>query len=173
MFTNYFIKKKIEALVSQTSNRESRSISIDEASSILLFYDFEDLKSVRNLIEPLVKAGKNITSCVYIRSRNVKLPTFDSFIPIGLKGDLNAWGFPSEAIIEKVNSIKADILIDITRPACYPLEYLAVSHKCKFKVGVKYPDQEWYDLSVSVTDKDDIEYLFGQILFYLRSIRSK
>ena len=139
----------------------------------MLLYDFEDHESVTALLAPLLKAGKNITSCVYVRSKNINLPTFDSFIPVGLKGDLNAWGFPSEAIIERVNSIKADVLIDITHPACYPMEYLAVSHPCSFKVGIKYPEQEWYDLCVSVTDKDDVKYLFEQILFYLRSIRAK
>lgn len=79
MFTNYFIKKKIQALVSDAGGRPHRSLSLDEARSLL----------------------------------------------------------------------------------------------SAFKVGIKYPGQEWYDLGLTVTDKDDIQYLFGQILFYLRSIRAK
>ena len=59
------------------------------------------------------------------------------------------------------------------RPGCYALQYIALRHPSAFKVGIKYPGQEWYDLGLTVTDKDDIQYLFGQILFYLRSIRAK
>lgn len=64
--------------------------------------------------------------------------------------------------------------LDRYHPAgCYALQYIALRHPSAFKVGIKYPGQEWYDLGLTVTDKDDIQYLFGQILFYLRSIRAK
>ena len=145
MFTNYFIKKKIQALVSDAGGRPHRSLSLDEARSLLVLYNIEDHEDVMRALEPLRKA----------------------------KNDLNAWGFPSDSVLKKVGALKADILIDITRPGCYALQYIALRHPSAFKVGIKYPGQEWYDLGLTVTDKDDIQYLFGQILFYLRSIRAK
>ena len=145
MFTNYFIKKKIQALVSDAAKRPHRSLSLDEARSLLVLYNIEDHEDVMRALEPLRKAKK----------------------------DIKTWGFPSDSVLEKVGALKADILIDITRPGCYALQYIALRHPSAFKVGIKYPGQEWYDLGLTVTDKDDIQYLFGQILFYLRSIRAK
>ena len=41
MFTNYFIKKKIQALVSDAGGRPRRSLSLDEARSLLVLYNME------------------------------------------------------------------------------------------------------------------------------------
>ena len=133
----------------------------------------EDHEDVMRALEPLRKAKKDIKTCVYVPSGGADIPFDDSNIPVHIKNDLNAWGFPSDSVLEKVGALKADILIDITRPGCYALQYIALRHPSAFKVGIKYPGQEWYDLGLTVTDKDDIQYLFGQILFYLRSIRAK
>jgi len=173
MFTNYFIKKKIQALVSDAGGRPRRSLSLDEARSLLVLYNMEDHEDVMRALEPLRKAKKDIKTCVYVPSGGADIPFDDSNIPVHSKSDLNAWGFPSDSVLEKVGALKADILIDITRPGCYALQYIALRHPSAFKVGIKYPGQEWYDLGLTVTDKDDIQYLFGQILFYLRSIRAK
>lgn len=173
MFTNYFIKKKIQALASGAIDRPHRSLSLDEARSLLVLYNIEDHEDVMRALEPLRKAKKDIKTCVYVPSGGADIPFDDSNIPIYSKSDLNAWGFPSDSVLEKVSALKADILIDITRLGCYALQYIALRHPSAFKVGIKYPGQEWYDLGLTVTDKDDIQYLFGQILFYLRSIRAK
>lgn len=173
MFTNYFIKKKIQALASEASTRPHRSLSLDEARSILVLYNLEDHEEVMSTLEPLREAGKEIKTCVYVPSKGADVVSDESNVPIRSKSDLNAWGFPSDNVVERVGALEADILIDITRPGCYASQYVALLHPCAFKVGIKYPDQEWYDLGLTVTDKDDIQYLFGQILFYLRSIRAK
>ena len=46
MFTNYFIKKKIQALVSDAGGRPHRSLSLDEARSLLVLYNIEDHEDV-------------------------------------------------------------------------------------------------------------------------------
>ena len=53
------------------------------------------------------------------------------------------------------------------------LLYLMLQHPCRFKVGVKHADIDLYDLSISVTEREDIKHLFEHILFYLQAIRSK
>ena len=173
MFTNYFIKKRIKELAREVGSRPCRSRSLDEARSLLLFYDAEDHEAVMDLLRPLRERGMEIRTCVYVSSKGADLPADDSTVLLREKGDLNAWGFPSDRLLERVSSFRADLLIDITRPGRYASQYIALRHPASFKVGIKYPGQEWYDLCVAVTDKEDIPYLFGQILFYLRSIRAK
>jgi len=86
---------------------------------------------------------------------------------------VSTWLVPSDAVLERFRTIKADILIDLTRPDCYPMQYLMLQHPCGFKVGVKHADIDLYDLSISVTEREDIKHLFEHILFYLQEIRSK
>lgn len=120
MFTNYFIKKKIQALVSDAGGRPHRSLSLDEARSLLVLYNIEDHEDVMRALEPLRKAKKDIKTCVYVPSGGADIPFDDSNIPVHIKNDLNAWGFPSDSVLEKVGALKADILIDITGRVVMP-----------------------------------------------------
>lgn len=173
MFTNYFIKRKAQALAAQSANRPHHSVSLDEAHTLLVLYNEEDRDAVMTVLEPLREAQKEIHSCVFISSSVSDITVDEASIPVNPKKDLNAWGFPSEMIINKVAGIKADILIDISRPGCYALQYIALKHPCSFKVGFKYEGQEWYDLCLAMTDKHDIQYLLEQLLFYLRSVSQR
>ena len=74
MFTNYFIKKKIQALVSDAGGRPHRSLSLDEARSLLVLYNIEDHEDVMRALEPLRKAKKDIKTCVYVPSGGADIP---------------------------------------------------------------------------------------------------
>ena len=101
MFTNYFIKKKIQALVSDAGGRPHRSLSLDEARSLLVLYNIEDHEDVMRALEPLRKAKKDIKTCVYVPSGGADIPFDDSNIPVHSKSDLNAWGFPSDSVLDR------------------------------------------------------------------------
>lgn len=169
MFTNYFIKKKILALAAQAVNRPHHSVSLNEARSILILYNGEDQDALIPLLEHLRKR-LDIYTCVYIPSKTSDAIPDDKMIPVYSKNGLNAWGFPTETLLNKTSAIDVDILIDISRPKCYALQYIALKHPSTFKVGIKYQGQEWYDLALTMTDNNDIRYLFEQILSYLGSI---
>ena len=81
MFTNYFIKKKIQALVSDAGGRPHRSLSLDEARSLLVLYNIEDHEDVMRALEPLRKAKKDIKR-VYMCRPEERI--FLSMIPIFL-----------------------------------------------------------------------------------------
>ena len=82
MFTNYFIKKKIQALVSDAGGRPHRSLSLDEARSLLVLYNIEDHEDVMRALEPLRKAKKDIKTCVYVPSGGADI--LDRYHPAGL-----------------------------------------------------------------------------------------
>ena len=88
MFTNYFIKKKIQALVSDAAKRPHRSLSLDEARSLLVLYNIEDHEDVMRALEPLRKAKKDIKTCVYVPSGGADSPFDDSNIPVHIKTEL-------------------------------------------------------------------------------------
>ena len=174
MITNYFIKRKIRSLAIQSPHRPHHSISWDKAHSILIFYTIKDHESIKKILNDLRREKKEVHTCVYVPTKDTLPSSTDKrTILILEKKDVNIWGFPSKNTKAKLKAIQADILIDLSHPDCLALQYAALLHACTFKVGINYTGQAWYDLGLSLTDKKDISYLFEQILYYLRSIRSK
>ena len=173
MLTSYFIKKKINELVKEQAGRVCKSLPLSEARSLLIFYNVEDHQAIVNQLSALRKENKVINTCVFVPDKNHEIQENESNILVRAKGDLNAWCFPSDKIVERVKAIQADIVIDLTRANCYAMHTIILQHPCTFKVGIKYPEQDWYDLAISATDKEDVTFLFEQVLFYLRSIGTK
>jgi hypothetical protein len=170
-WTNFVIKSKLKKLAGQNLDRMNNFCTLNDAKSILLFVHSRDLSQAEPYITQLKEKGKTISVIVYLpkKDKREEVYFFDQIVSV--KDDF--WGVPSKEAIEKVSAYKADILIDITRPYCYAIKYLAFSNPSLFKVGVKWEDTDTYDLSLAVTDNSNIPYLFEQILFYLQTIRSK
>lgn len=168
--TNYFIKKKVQSLASGAAGRKHEFCALEDAGHILVLYQANDRELVEPCLDVLRKKNKKVQACVYVTGD----PEADaSCIPVHAKKDVNVWQVPSDVVLERFKTVKADILIDLTRPDCYPMQYLMLQHPCRFKVGVKHADIDLYDLSISVTEREDIKHLFEHILFYLQAIRSK
>ena len=170
--TNYFIKKKVQSLASGAASRKHEFCTLEDAGHILVLYQANDSELVEPCLDVLRKKNKKVQACVYVTG-DLAPETDASYIPVHAKKDVSTWLVPSDAVLERFRTIKADILIDLTRPDCYPMQYLMLQHPCGFKVGVKPADIDLYDLSISVTEREDIKHLFEHILFYLQEIRSK
>lgn len=171
ILSNYFIKRKISELIAQPPARARAFNGWNEVRHILVFCEAKDMKKVEPCLETLRRSHKSVTVCVYAPAPGAG-PFPDGYRVIGPK-DVNILGYPSSDTCRAVGEIKADLLIDLSRPGCYPLQYLLLQHPCPFKAGSKGAGPDLYDLSILVTDRDDIQYLFEQILFYLQSIHSK
>ena len=171
MITNYFIKKKIKELAAEERRGSRRSLPFDQVNSILILYNAADHEALQKGFKALKAAHKQLHTCLFVETDTVAVEIEKSGIILNKKL-LSRWGFPQEAVVDQLSTISADLLIDLTRPGCYPMQYLALRHPSTFKVGLKYPGQEWYDLGLLVAERNDISYLFEQILFYLRTIHA-
>lgn len=169
ILTNYFIKQKIASLVKKASAQNHYFRTLKEIRCILVLYNVEDQDKVEPCLETLRMMHKEIKVCAYVPEGFQQLSD-DSYIPIYAQKDLTLWGFPSESRRVELNAYKADLLIDLSRPNCLPMQYLMLQHPCTFKVGIKR-ELDMYDMAIAATERDDIEYLFGHILFYLQRIR--
>lgn len=170
--TNYFIKKKVQSLASGAANRKHEFCTLEDANHILVLYQADDHELVEPCLEKLRKMRKKVQACVFVSGSTV--PEMNaSYMTVHSKKDLDTWLAPSDAVVEQFKTVRADILIDLTRPDCYPMQYLMLQHPCRFKVGVKRAGIDLYDLSISLTEREDIKHLFEHILFYLQTIRSK
>ena len=170
--TNYFIKKKVQSLASDAANRRHEFCTLEDARRVLVLYQADDHELVEPCLNALRKMQKKVVAGVFVSGEKNFEPN-TSCIPVHAKKDLDTWSVPSDKVVEQFKTTGADIMIDLTRSDCYPMQYLMLQHPCRFKVGVKHVDVDLYDLSISVTEREDIKHLFEHILFYLQAIRSK
>ncbi|SEG20899.1 DUF6913 domain-containing protein [Parabacteroides chinchillae] len=171
ILTNYFIKRKVRSLVNKGSKRDHCFRGMKEARTVLVMYDAKDQNIIEPCLETIRMMHKQVKTFVY-GTAETEIDS-DSSVSLCAKTDLDFWGFPKESVCNKLKAINADILIDLSKPFNYVSQYLMLLHPCDFKVGIKRNEQDLYDLSISVTSRDDIKHLFGHILFYLQTIRSK
>lgn len=170
--TNCLLRKKVRALAAKAAIREHHFCTLAKARSILVLYEAKDCEVVVPCLETLRMMHKQVWSCVYVES-NQLFESDDSCLMISKEDDLNMWYFPKKSVVWSLAEMKADLLIDLTSPDNAVMQYLLLQYICPFKIGIKRNDMDLYDLAISVDGETDIKYLFGQILFYLQTIRSK
>lgn len=177
ILTNYFIKRRIDGLLSSVT-RTRRFKTIDEINTVLLLYHVSDSKEVETCISRLKAMGKMVYTCGYKAEEAPQSPSGeekddDTHIYIRHKQDVNLWGMPAEAVLEKINACRPDVVIDLTRSKNCVMQYLLLKCDCNFKAGIKNGERDLYDFSISAVENKDLTYLFEQIIFYLQTIRSK
>lgn len=181
ILTNYFLKKKIRRLAAGRSERAGYYRTFQDVQHILVFYDGRDSEPVAACVELLRKLHKEVIGCMLVSSgapsssssladTGASTSAFSADYPVSIGKSLNIWGFPSDTVRREIDALPADLLIDLTRQHCYPMQYLVLRHPSPFKVGPKREGLELYDLSILLAERDDTAYLFKQILFYLQSI---
>ncbi|MDH6356557.1 hypothetical protein [Parabacteroides sp. PF5-9] len=170
--SDFFLKRSIHQQKKKLVERKPLFVPLKEARHILVFYNIKDQKMVEAFLESFRMMHKHVTACVYIPDTTSSV-FYEGYIPVFAKTDLNRWGLPKDEIAKKINKARADILIDLTSQNNFIIQYLMLQHPSKFKVGLKWDDQNLHDFSITVTDRTDVKYLFGQILFYLQSFHSK
>ncbi len=172
--SDFFIKRAVNKLAKVSFGRRHCFRSLKEAHDIVVFYEAKDKDEVEPGLETLRMLKKKVNVCVYSTGQEVQEDP-DAYLVIhdDDNKDINAWGFPALEIMRKVNALRADLLIDLTGKNCYPMKYLLLHHPSQFKTGIKRSEKDLYDFSISVTDRNELMHLFGQIIFYLQTIRSK
>ena len=171
MITNFFIKHKVRKLADKDRRGSRRSLPFDQVKSVLILYNATDHEALQKGFKVITAEHKQLHTCLFVEAEPLEEEVQKSAIIIEKK-QLSSWGFPSEEVVKQLSAVSADLLIDLTRPSCYPMQYLALRHPSTFKVGLKYPGQEWYDMGLLVAERNDMAYLFEQILFYLHAIHA-
>ncbi len=172
ILTPCFIKKEIRKNSKGIPERVHCYRSLDQIRTVLLLFDAPKLNEIQPCIRQLEERNIKVTSCAYTREKISGWPP--SILLIYEKQDVNRLGFPSPNLEKQFRQIPADLLIDLTGLQSHSMHLLMLKHPSHFKVGTKPAEgEQLHDLSITMTDKNDISYLFEQILFYLQSIRSE
>jgi hypothetical protein len=161
----YFIKKKIKAMLAQP--RETRSASISDVKRVLILAEAADVSVISDYINTQSSLKSKTTIC----AQGTNVP--EGVEKVDAKSETNSSWIPTEALLKRFVAIDADIIIDLSAPNDYVMKYLMLNSGAGLRVGITVEELNLYDLSISLTESTETIEKLKQILFYLKSVRSK
>ena len=174
ILTNYFIKKEINKLIRESSERPHQYRSMDEINKILFICNSKDWNIIRSCIEKLKAMNKTVSTAIFAADKKDVPTWYSNYLLMRADRDVNIFGFPDISIQKQLYQIPADLLIDFTNESSLYMYYMCLKHPATFKAGIKHSDLSVYDFSIiPPEDNTDLVYLFDQLVNYLKTINSK
>ena len=106
--------------------------------------------------------------CVY-----TKTPLEDAGANIITPKDLNWLGFPGPGFAYDFIETGFDLLLNIALEQNLVLDYLTALSKAHFKIGWSPDENNFFDLNINISGKEDSLYLARQQIYYFRQLNEK
>ena len=174
ILTNYFLKKEIRKLTEKASCRPHQYRSLNEVKSILFICDSKDWNTGRHCVEHLKSLNKTVNTAIYAPTEKDVPTWYSKYLLLRADRDVTLLGFPLRSLQTQFNELQADLILDFSGEDSSIMYYLLLQHPSTFKAGIKRSENSVYDFSIiPPKGKDDLQYLFNQLLNYLQEITSK
>lgn len=199
---NQYIFNKRAAKVTNESFREKRYVDYKSANTILLIFEsdyIEKNRFIRKAIEQLTRDGKKVFTWGFLNKKMTSTAILPSFKILD-RSTIDWFGCPKAPFLKELMENKYDMLIDLTLTDILPLQYVclyanaalktgmsrSMNHVLDFVIKVPPPEPqeipepteknqrkiEFQDLNESLFHTDQ-QYLFEQLIFYLKKIQTK
>jgi len=169
----FFLQRKIRK-ISDSYIRDKKFREYKDIHQVMLFFNMEDLEVVKSFADLLVADGKQVMAYTYDngvdKSKPSKLP--DNY-KILTKKDLNFFCFPHDDVVSAFSKYATDTLIDLTVRPSLILKYLFLNSSSDFRVGFNRENGRLYDLLIERNEEEDFAFFVNQMLFYMKSLRTK
>ena len=174
IITNYFLNKEIKKLSERAANRPHQYRSFNEAKNILFICNSKDWEAGRHCIEHLKSMNKTVNTAIYAPTEKDVPTWYSNYLLLRADKDVDLWGFPEKSLQRQFCTLPADLVLDFSGEQAPAMHYLLLQHPSTFKTGIKRSEKSVYDFSIiPPKEKDDLQYLFDQLLNYLKTITSK
>lgn len=197
---NQYIFRRRVAKHLQQSTREKKWVDYDKAKTILLLFEsdyIEKNRLIRKIIEQLTSDGKKVSAWGFLDKKVTTTAILPSFRILD-KSTIDWFERPKEPFLRELAENEYDMLIDLTLQDILPLQYVCLYANASFKTGMSrtmddiidfkiiIPESEQNELMSEENEEDQIEFkdlnetlfhtdqqfLFEQIVHYLKNIRS-
>lgn len=150
----------------------------------VIFPDFANVRSVLVLFESewqernafvyaiaqkLIDEDKDVVSWGYCDKKETQSPILPHLRVLGRR-DFNLFGAPKEEVLHDLQKRHYDLLIDLTQHPSLSLRYLALYARADFKAGLNL-GTGIHDLLISTPPQETPDFLFEQIVKYLKMIK--
>ena len=174
ILTSYFLKKEISKLAKNAASRPHWYRSMDDVKKILFICNSKDWETGRHCVEQLKSLNKSVNTAIYAPTEKDVPTWYSNYLLLRADRDVNLFGFPEKSLQRQFNTLAADLILDFSGEKAPAMYYLLLQHPSTFKAGIKQSENSVYDLSIIPPENSDsVQYLFNQLLNYLKSIASK
>ena len=146
----------------------------DDVRSVLVLFESdiqEKNEVIKSIADQLRKEDKDVVMWGYCAKKDIDSPTLLQLRILGTR-DFNVFEVPKDEIISELQRREFDLLIDLTQHPCRPLRYLALYARANFKSGLDL-ERGVHDLLISTEPQETPQFLFDQIVKYLKMIQAK
>ena len=174
ILTSYFLKKEISKLVKNAASRPHWYRSMDDVKKILFICNSKDWETGRHCVEQLKSMNKTVNTAIYAPTAKDVPTWYSNYLLLRADRDVNLLGFPEKSLQRQFNTLPADLILDFSGEQAPAMYYMLLQHPSTFKAGIKRSENSAYDFSIVPSEKkDNLQYLFNQLLNYLKTITSK
>lgn len=168
-----------------TEERNKRFVNYDKAQTVFLLFEShytEKNPELKQIVHQLNADGKKVVAWGYVEKKELMTPAYPDFRILHQK-QFSMMDKPSSDIMQDLMAQEFDLLIDITIESYLPVDYLVLYANAKCKVGMRKGEVNLYDFSIQLdhfmqekeleADDLEIDFLYEQIKYYLKSIQTK
>lgn len=182
---SYKILKSFVRKYYADSDREKRFLNFSQVNSVLLLFESdlqENNQEIKKIIAYLKDENKQVSSYGFTKKKTSIYGNTLLYDMLTTK-DFNLFGKPRKALMEKIQHEDYDLVIDLTKQPSINLTYLLILASAKCKSGLQKEICNFYDFAINLDsyakeqnlqiDDLPIDFIFQQIIFYLKNIQSK
>lgn len=163
-----YIKKKLERKEASIK-RKPEIPELDSIKKVGVIWQPEQ-KEAFHFLQDYFSKKQVIFRSLCVFHENVEMATdSNSLIP----KDLNWFGFPKKGRIDSFIDLHFDLLLNISLEQNPTLDFITLSADARFKIGWSPNQNNYFDLNINITQKQDALYLAKQQIFYLGQLNKK
>ena len=180
---DYLFRKRAQKYLSLIP-REHRFVNYDKAKTVLLLFESDYTEKnpvIRKMISSLQQDGKKVVAWGFIDKKEITTSILPDFRILHHQ-QTDFFHKPLVSYLNELDNLTFDLLIDLSLRPILPLEYLAMYANALCKTGLRKSDLPIFDFMIDIDTTivseesseiiADENYLYNQIIFYLKSIQT-
>ncbi|MDB5282367.1 MAG: hypothetical protein JWO06_1442 [Bacteroidota bacterium] len=168
---NYFYKRNLAERISGLKVKRN-IINLDDSKSVGIIYDSTNPDNdiiITKFAEGLRKDGKTVDILGYVNDKKID---HKADILVFNKKNLSWTQVPDDTRVEQFAAKKFDLLLACFIGQNLPLEYVAAISNARWRLGVYAANKtEYYDMMINLGEKNNIQYLLDQAIYFLKQIK--
>ncbi len=147
--------------------------SYDHVRSVFVLFESEWQErnaDIKKLVARLQNDGKKVVAWGYCPKKDILSPILPEHRILGTSS-VNLFGGVKKIVLQDLSRMQFDLLLDLTLNPVLPLQYVALYARADFKIGCRL-NERLYNMTVPASPNTTPEYMFGQMIHYLQTIKS-